>query len=204
MIVHARLCESKVVMPLIVKHHYLHRKVSARYAFALEQESRVVGAVTFSVPASRHMQMSVCPSDPSLVLELSRLWLCDCLPRNTASQFVWSALKQLPPLLIASYADTSVGHLGTVYRAMNFYYAGWTDQDRKTPRYDYVPANGKHTRDAFRSNDYTRVRRKPKIKYWVATGNRRDRKTLKSRCGWPSRPWDGGPNTFSKAKGETP
>jgi len=170
----------------------MHRKVGASYAFALYVQGEIVGAVTFGCPASRHMQKSVCPTDPSCVLELSRLWIRDDLPRNTASQFVASALRQMPPRLIASYADTAHGHYGTVYRAMNFHYAEWTDMDRKTPRYDYV-VTGKHSRDAFRSGKYTKVRRKSKIRYWIATGTKRDRKLLTSMCGWQSRKWDGGP-----------
>ena len=186
-------CRSQEVMPLIVLHHYLHRKVGASYAFkGLSESGDIVAAVLFGTPPSRHMQISVCPSDPSMVLELSRLWIADGMPKGTASAFVADALRQLPPRLIASYADTSVGHRGTVYRAMNFHYAGWTDQDRKTPRYDYkVP--GKHSRDAFRCGTFERVRRLPKVRYWIATGPKRTKRRLETLCGWPSRKWDGGP-----------
>lgn len=141
------------------------------------------------------IETTTCPPDPSLCIELNRLWISDFYGdhrKNKASEFVADALRQLPPLLVASYADTSVGHIGTVYRALNFHYAGWTDEDRKTPRFDYV-VPGKHSRDAFRGGNFTRVRRKPKIKFWIATGDRRDRKRLEKLCGWSSRAWDGGP-----------
>jgi len=134
------------------------------------------------------MQKSICPENPSLCLELNRLWVRDDQPRNTASKFVSWALRQLPPLLIASYADTKQGHQGYVYRALNFNYAGWTDMDRKTPRFDYV-VEGKHSRDAFRSGKYTRVRRQPKIKYWIATGSKTDKKRLSKLCGWLRLSW---------------
>ena len=133
--------------------------------------------------------MSACPSDPSRVLELNRLWIDDKMPRNTASTLVAAALKQLPPLIVVSYADTAAGHQGYVYRACNFFYAGWTDMERKTPRFDYVPRNGKHSRDAFRSNDFDRVRRKPKVKYWAVTGNRREQHDLMKLAGWPKLSW---------------
>ena len=197
----ARLCKTAEVMPLIVRNHYLHRKVGASFAFALDSGGDIVGAVTFGTPPSRHMQISVCPTDPSLVIELNRLWIRDDQPHGTASAFVSDALRQMPPRIVASYADTSAGHLGTVYRALNFHYSGWTDMDRKTPRYDYV-VEGKHSRDAFRCGKYTRVRRRPKIKYWIPTGNKRDRKRLFAICGWPSLVWDGGPPSASqKPKG---
>jgi hypothetical protein len=191
--VNAERCASQDVMPLIVANHYLHRKVGASFAFALRWHGVTLGAVTFGTPPSRHMQKSVCPSDPSSVLELSRLWITDGLPPCSASRFVSSALRQMPPRLVASYADTAVGHLGVVYRALNFNYAGWTDEDRKTPRFDYV-VEGKHSRDAFRCGEpYRRVRRKPKIRYWIATGSPGERRTLNSACGWAARKWDGGP-----------
>lgn len=179
-------------MPLIVKHHYLHRKVGASFAFRLVECGETVGGVTFGTPPSRHMQMSVCPSDPSLCLELNRLWIAEGMPKGTASRFVASALRQLPPRIVASYADTAAGHSGTVYRALNFNYAGWTDQDRKTPRYDYV-VEGKHSRDAFRCGNFTRVRRKPKVRYWIVTGNKREKRKMTALCGWPINEWDGGP-----------
>jgi hypothetical protein len=147
------------------------------------------GVITFGVPASRHLQKSVCPSDPGKVLELNRLWVCDSMPRNSESWFIAKALKALPPFLVCSYADTKEGHVGYVYRASNWNYYGYTDMDRKTPRFDYVVA-GKHSRDAFRNgNEYTRVRRKPKYRYWVATGDKRERRQLEGVCGWPKLSW---------------
>jgi hypothetical protein len=179
---------------LVVRHHYLHRKPHNSYSFGLfGSDGVVVGAVVFGTPASRHLQQGMCPSDPGRVMELNRLWVHDSCPRNAESFFVARALHALPPLLIVSYADTVWGHNGTVYRALNFHYAGWTDMERKTPRYDYIPPEGLHTRDSFRGGTpkWThRVRRKPKAKYWRATGNRRERKALERACAWPSLDWD--------------
>ena len=188
----ATLVKSNIVMPLIERNHYLHRKVGASFAFALYAGEDIVAAVTFGTPPSRHMQKSVCPSNPDVVLELNRLWVRDDQPKCTASQFVADALRQLPPRIIASYADTAAGHSGVVYRALNFSYAGWTDEDRKTPRFDYV-VPGKHSRDAFRCGKFTRVRRKPKIKYFICTGSARCKNKLRALVGWRQRPWDGGP-----------
>jgi hypothetical protein len=81
--------------------------------------------------------------------------------------------------------------LGFVYRAANFNYAGWTDMERKTARYDYV-VPGKHSRDAFRGDkpQFTeKVRRRPKVKYWTVTGDKRDRKRLTKSCMWLNISW---------------
>lgn len=182
--------DSRTARDLMFARHYLHRRPPVSFAFGLYVGGHLMGAVTFGTPASRHLQMGACPSDPSLVVELNRLWLDDALPRNSESWFVSRALKMLPPLIVVSYADPLHGHFGYVYRALNFHYAGWTDMERKTPRFDYLPADPQtHTRDAWRNGYVSKRRRVAKVKYWITTGDRTDRKRLASLCGWPSLDW---------------
>lgn len=191
---------AKAAAALVVAHHYLHRRPPISYAYGLQRDGWLVGVVTFGVPASRHLQMGACPSNPGLVLELNRLWVSDELPANTESWFVSRALKLLPPRIVVSYADTKEGHQGYVYRALNFRYAGWTDMERKTPRFDYIPLSGGHTRDAFRGGYSERRRRMPKVKYWTVTGTRTERKALERLCGWPSLSWHTQPPPQSNRK----
>lgn len=182
---------AKEAQEIVVENHYLHRKTNISYAFGLFFDGVMVGCCTFGCPPSRHLQMGACPTDPSLVIELNRLWVSDDMGRNSESWFISRALRMLPPRIVVSYADTRYGHIGFVYRASNFNYAGWTDMERKTPRYDYI-VPGKHTRDAFRNGKGAKakkVRRKPKHKYWTTTGNRRERKKLAKLCGWPKLSW---------------
>ena len=182
--------DSKTATRAVVANHYLHRRPPISFAFGLFRHGEMVGVVTFGSPPSRHLQMSVCPSDPSLVVELNRLWVDDSMPRNTESWFVSRCLRMLPSLLVVSYADPLWGHFGYVYRALNFKYAGWTDMERKTPRFDYLPANPRtHTRDAFRNGYVAKRRRVAKVKYWIATGDKADRRRLVGLCGWPSLDW---------------
>ena len=183
---------SHIAASVVVQRHYLHRRPPISYAYGWWSRGQLLGVCTFGVPASRHVQMSVCPSDPDLAVELNRLWVDDAEPRNTESRFVAACLRLLPPLLVFSYADTAAGHVGYIYRALNFHYAGVTDQDRKTPRGDRVASiGGRHARDASRNGrSGPIVRRLPKHRYWIATGNRRDRKRLTAACGWPSVRWD--------------
>lgn len=182
---------SKQAMALLIKEHYLHRRAPCSFAFGLFVDDELVGAMSFGIPPSRHLQMGACPTDPNLVIELNRLWVADKMPRNTETQFIAGALKMMPPRIVVSYADTKHGHEGYVYRAANWAYAGWTDMERKTPRYDYITF-GKHTRATFRSGlgaKAEKVRRKVKHKYWTVTGNKRDRRRLAKLCGWPSMCW---------------
>ena len=182
---------AKTAAEMVVKNHYLHRRPSISFAFGLFVENVLLGVVTYGTPASRHLQMSACPSDPGKTIELNRLWLDDVLPANSESWFVSRTLRMLPPRIVVSYADTLQGHAGYIYRALNFNYAGWTDMDRKTPRYDYIPMDPtKHSREAFRGGGVSqKVRRAPKVKYWTTTGNRTERRNLNALCGWPSFDW---------------
>ena len=180
----------------VVAHHYLHRRPPISYAYGLTHDGfgEPWGVVTFGVPASRHLQMSACPSDPALTIELNRLWVHDDLPANTESWFVSRALRMLPPMIVVSYADPLHGHLGYIYRALNFHYAGWTDMERKTPRYDYVPHDPtRHSREAGRSGYTVRRQRVAKVKYWTTTGTRRDRRRLERLCPWPRMSWHESP-----------
>jgi hypothetical protein len=182
--------DSKAATRLVVAEHYLHRRPPISYAFGLHHHGDLVGAVTYGIPASRHLQKSACPSAPDKVIELNRLWVSDSMPPNTESWFVSRTLRMLPPRIVVSYADPLFGHMGYIYRAMNFRYAGWTDMERKTPRYDYIPHDPRqHTREAFRSGYAYKRRRVAKVKYWITTGNRTERRALDAACGWPSLSW---------------
>jgi hypothetical protein len=187
--------EKFVASRLVVENHYLHRAPNISIAFGLIVDGAVLGVCTFGFPASRHLQISVCATSPGSVIELNRLWVCDSMPKNSESWFVARCLKMMPPYIIVSYADTSVGHAGYIYRALNFNYAGWTDMERKTPRFDYV-VPGKHSRQAFRggvAQFSDRVRRKPKVKYWIVTGDRKQSHELTKICTWPTMCWKATP-----------
>lgn len=183
-----------------VEHHYLHRRPPVSHAYGLYSPAvfldgtrcvALAGVATFGVPASRHLQKGACPVDPDAVLELNRVWLDDLLPHNTASWFVSRVLRRLPPAIVVSYADPTVGHHGGIYRALSFRYAGWTDMDQATPRTEHVPARaGAHSRGTWRTGGPTARRpRTLKLKYWTTTGSRPDRHRLAASCGWPTLDW---------------
>ncbi len=187
-------CDKREAAEIVVREHYLHRKPPMSFSFSLtdaELFGRVLGVVTFGTPPSRHLMISACATDPARVIELNRLWVDDECPPNTESWFVSRALKLLPPRIVVSYADTAHGHEGYIYRALNFRYAGLTDADRKTPRFDYVTP-GKHSRDTTRNGTLEtaeRVRRKPKHRYWTVTGDRREQRELLKMATWPLMSW---------------
>jgi len=69
--------------------------------------------------------------------------------------------------MLVSYADPSAGHSGVIYRAANWKSDGRTDDDRKTPRFDYADANsGKKYSRASHIPIGTDIKRVPRVSKW--------------------------------------
>ena len=77
--------------------------------------------------------------------ELARLWVCDSMPTNTETFFISKSIRYIQKTrrdvqMLVSYADPSASHSGVIYKASNWKSDGRTDQERKTPRFDYACA----------------------------------------------------------------
>jgi len=174
---------------LVKENHYLHKKPAyITHSFALYRSCFIIGVTTFGPPIARQLQESMYPQNPYQVMELSRIWVQDGMPKNTTSWFVTRSLKLLPPYIIISYSDTSVGHEGSVYRALNWHYAGSTEAVVRT-----TTINGAHSRHNNDRNigmakdlEYSGI----KHRYWTVTGNKRERNRLRKLCRWPALDWD--------------
>ncbi len=109
----------------ILDIHYAKRWPSISYAFGLFESGDLVGVVTYGTPPSSPLRKGIAGSDMAhKVLELNRLCLLNN-KKNEASTLVGRSLRLLPRgKIIISFADTSQGHIGTVYKACNFTYHG--------------------------------------------------------------------------------
>lgn len=109
----------------ILKIHYAKRWPSISHSFGLFRGGVLVGCVTYGTPPSAPLRKGVAGSHYSKnVLELNRLCLKDN-KKNEASFLVSHSLKMLSgDKIIISFADSSQGHVGTVYQASNFMYCG--------------------------------------------------------------------------------
>ena len=64
---------SKIAMPIIITNHYLHRKAQASYCFGLYEvdgnkeglfiEDKLVGCITYGLPASPNVCRGICGND---------------------------------------------------------------------------------------------------------------------------------------------
>ena len=119
-----REIKSQTAKMLINEHHYSHRSPQIIYAFGLFENDVICGCVTFGKPATPQVAKSVCPSDNGCVIELNRL-VITTETKNAASFLVGNSLRSLPAgMVVVSYADGAYGHVGYIYQASNFWYAG--------------------------------------------------------------------------------
>lgn len=140
--------------PFILGIHYAHRWPSISYAFGLYRDNELVGCVTYGCPPSAPLKRGIAGDEyKSNILELNRLCLRDNL-KNEASMLVGRSLKMIEgDWIVISFADTSQGHIGTVYKACNFSYHGLSAKrtDWKVKGKEHL--HGQTIADEFRGKD---------------------------------------------------
>ena len=109
--------ESRRLREWIMMRHYT-RTAPPGYRVALEyldDAGERIGAMLLGRPTSREL-------DPRIWLELTRMYFVDAAPRNTESHGLsmmrrWVRVWMPEVKGLLAYANPSVGHTGTVYRA---------------------------------------------------------------------------------------
>ena len=122
-----------------VKAHYLGKRPAiVLLCLMMLHHGSPVGCVIYSAPPRE-----VDKRYGGKTWELARLYLLDQIPRNAETWLIGQSVRYikrhyLDVRYLVSYADPSVGHRGTIYKAANWKADGRTDDERKTPRCDYV------------------------------------------------------------------
>jgi hypothetical protein len=175
------------VEPWLLEKHYAKRMCQISFAFGLYDDEKLVGVVTYGVPASPFLCMGVCGIDnKDKVLELNRLCLNDGV-KNGASFLVSKSLQMLPkPTIVVSYADTAMGHVGYIYQASNFLFTGTTKE-----RTDMAGEDGKHSRHNL-GNSENRINRSAKHRYVYFVGNKYQKSSLLEQLNYPVMPYPKG------------
>lgn len=169
------------VVTLIMRDHYAHRVPTIQRAFSLMEDGEIVGCVTFGQPASPWVKVSMMGHDwDGEILELNRL-VITTKTSNSASFLVGSAIRRLPKIPLVSYADKGAGHVGYVYQATNWKYAGESKE-----RTD-IFSDGGHARH-HGGDSSKRQDRSAKHRYWTCRDSRLAKSVL-----WPSLPYPKGP-----------
>lgn len=114
--------------------HYLGKLGSTSVSLGMFIDGIPAGIVAFgTVPANN--AAAICGEEHSAhVLELTRLALFDWVPRNGESWLIaqsirWLRLNRADIEICISYADSTVGHCGTIYQATNWVYTGASTGD---------------------------------------------------------------------------
>lgn len=112
-------------MEIVVKNHYLHRKAPCSVAFGLFFDGQVKGVVCYGTPSSAPLRSGIAgPEYANNVVELTRLWVCDSVPRNGESYLIGRTVKHSGKEIVVSFAEIQQGHVGIVYQATNWIYTG--------------------------------------------------------------------------------
>ena len=113
----------------LLNKHYAKRIPSISYAFGLYEHNNLVGVCTYGIPASHSLCVGVCGvENKDIVIELNRVVLENNY-KNLGSYLISGSIKLLPtPLVIVSYADKKMNHVGYSYQATNWIYTGATKE----------------------------------------------------------------------------
>ena len=127
------------------KWHYLKEKgFRSSLSYGAFYEGQIWGAITFhgvSAPETVVGLFGLDRNDQNGIFEIGRLAMDDRCPKNSESRFIAVSIRLLRKIFsvraVITYADTAVGHVGTIYKATGFSYIGLTD-----PKADFW-VNGK-------------------------------------------------------------
>lgn len=184
-------------MGLVRQYHYLHRAAPCSCAFGLFDGSKIVGCITYGTPSSAPLRGGLCgPEESENVIELTRLWIRDGQPKNSASFLIGNTLSRCGKEIVVSFADTSAGHIGTVYQATNWIYTGlsakrtnWTiqgvDKHCQTIADQFT---SKEVREKY-GDKFSLVDRPRKHRYVFFNCDRRRKRELLAKLRYPIEPY---------------
>jgi len=146
---------NQAAMDLVVSRHYMHRPAPCSVAFGLFKGFDLLGVVCYGTPSSAPLRRGIAGDEHALnVVELTRLWVDDSVPKNGESYLIGNTLKHAGKEIVVSFAEIEAGHVGTVYQASNWIYTGlsakrtnWTleyEEGQADLFGDAAPAKSKH------------------------------------------------------------
>tara|TARA_Y100001938_G_scaffold37090_1_gene51198 strand:- start:960 stop:1652 length:693 start_codon:yes stop_codon:yes gene_type:complete len=199
--------------------HYAKRLPSISYAFGLYENNQLLGICSYGRPVAHTLIKHAFKGHyQNNFLELNRLVVNDNLPKNSLSFFVSATLKQLlSPVVVVSYADTSLNHHGYIYQACNFIYTGLSAK-----RTDYKIKGMEHLHSASVMDHAGRGVEKGKInklkaiygddlylkdrprkhRYFYFLGTKKDKKEMFRNLAYEIKPYPKGDNKKYDSKYE--
>src|SRR3990172_1139027 len=91
-------------MDVVVREHYLHRKAPCSVAFGLFIGEELKGVVCYGTPSSAPLRKGIAGTEnANNVVELTRLWVCDSVPKNGESYLIGNTLSRAGKEIIVSF-----------------------------------------------------------------------------------------------------
>lgn len=118
-----KVCEKKEADKLIIAYHYSHKVTKNSFlSFLVYYNGKVAGAMQLGYGINPKRKKEYNPDE---VREFDRMWLSDEMPKFSESitlSLLHHFLRKVHPEIkhLISYADTSVGNVGTIYKASNY------------------------------------------------------------------------------------
>jgi hypothetical protein len=181
------------------RYHYTGIEGSALWRWGLWSDAVLHGVVAYNLPTRSVCESVFGPDYFDKVWHMGRLVLSEDSPRNSESRLIGLSLKEIEKTrsdiwAVLTYADPSVGHIGTVYQATNAIYTGRSDAS--SVRY-YIDNNGKRhgTRatscrtDEAESRGWTLHRGETKHRYVYILGNKTQRRERRALLKYPALPY---------------
>lgn len=126
--------KSSIGRDFIIEHHYSGTCHGGPMCWGAYDGLRLVGVVAFATPISENVRKSIWKDQfademKNHTTELHRLVTLDECPKNTESWLISRALRGLKEYkpkykAVISFADSTEGHIGTIYQASNAIYYG--------------------------------------------------------------------------------
>lgn len=198
---HIKNIDHRTAMDIVIEKHYLHRKSPCSFSFGLfDNFENIVGVIVYGTPSSAPLRGGICGlKEKDNVIELTRLWVDDCVPRNGESFLIGNTIHLINKEIVVSYADTSASHIGYVYQATNWIYTGlsakrtnWTvegiDKHCQTIADKY---SSKELKDLY-GDKFTLVDRPRKHRYIFFNCDKRRKKELVKQLKYPILPYPKG------------
>ena len=117
------VCSRKEADPIIIQNHYSHKVTKNSFlSFLVYYYGEVSGALQIGYGINPKKKGTYNPDE---VREFDRMWLSDSMPKFSETitlSLLHHYLKKVHPEIkhLISYADTTVGNEGTIYKAANY------------------------------------------------------------------------------------
>lgn len=192
----------KTAKEYIIQNHYSHGCHNGPSpCYGMFDNDKLIGVLMFATPCSENVRASVFgPEYKDSVTELHRLHVLDVTPRNAESYFIsrcFKLLKKDKPQIkaVLSFADSTEGHEGTIYKATNAYFCGTTGKATfyrdKSGRLHHPRQNGVNiSKDRAKEFGWKEEKRGAKNRYlFLIPKSKVEKKRLLRMCKLVFRNW---------------